>query len=109
MSGGYLLFLLAAMGGMVLIDRGFRLFFWRDARRATVVLVIGVVFFVAWDLVGIHLGIFARGASSLATGIVLAPELPVEEPVFLAFLCYLIMVLVNGAERLLSRGKKDAP
>ena len=96
MSGGYLLFLLAAMGGMVLIDRRFRLFFWRDARRAAVVLVIGVLFFVAWDLVGIHMGIFARGASSLATGIVLAPELPVEEPVFLVFLCYLIMVLVNG-------------
>jgi lycopene cyclase domain-containing protein len=108
-SGGYLLFLLAAIGGMVLIDRRFRLFFWRDARRAAVVLIIGVLFFIAWDLVGIHLGIFARGTSTLATGIVLAPELPLEEPVFLTFLCYLIMVLVNGAARALSRGRKDTP
>ncbi len=109
MSGGYLLLLLAAISGMVLIDRRFRLFFWRDARRAAAVLIVGVLFFLAWDLFGIHLRIFARGTSSLATGIVLAPELPLEEPVFLAFLCYLIMVLVNGAARVLSRGKKGAP
>lgn len=109
MSGGYLLVLLGGIVGMVLIDRRFRLFFWRDARRAAAVLVIGVIFFLAWDLCGIHLGIFARGTSSFATGIVLAPELPLEEPVFLAFLCYLTMVLVTGAARLLTRTREGSP
>ena len=109
MSGGYLLVLLGAILGMVLIDRRFRLFFWRDARRAATVLVVGLLFFLAWDLCGIRLGIFFRGTSSFATGILLAPELPLEEPVFLAFLCYLTMVLVNGAARLLSRSRKGSP
>ena len=37
------------------------------------------------------------------TGILLAPELPLEEPLFLAFLCYLTMVLITGIERVLSK------
>ena len=99
----YLLLLLAAIGLMVLIDRRYRLFFWRDARRATLVLALGLVFFLAWDLLGIRLGIFFRGETEYITGILLAPEHPLEEPFFLAFLCYLIMVLVPGVERILVR------
>ncbi|MFC5502726.1 lycopene cyclase domain-containing protein [Lysinimonas soli] len=109
MSAGYLLVLLAAIFSTILVDRRYRLFFWHDAWRAAAVLVIGILFFLAWDLCGIHLGIFSRGSSSFATGIVLAPELPVEEPVFLAFLCYLIMVLVTGAGRVMSHAKRGAP
>ena len=30
------------------------------------------------------------------TGVVLAPQLPLEEPFFLLFLCYLILLLVTG-------------
>lgn len=106
MSILYLAALLLAIGCMVLLDWRFRLFFWRDARRATIVLVIGVVFFVAWDVAGIALGIFARGETAVMTGLVLAPELPIEEPVFLAFLCYLTMVLVGGTRAILARGRR---
>lgn len=102
MSVVYLLTLLAAIGCMVLLDRRFALFFWRDARRATIVLVSGVVFFVLWDLFGIGLGIFYRGETAFMTGIVVAPELPLEELFFLTFLCYLTMVLITGADALLS-------
>lgn len=101
----YLLVLLAAIFCMVLVDRRFRLVLWRAPRRATAVLLIGLAFFLAWDLLGIALGIFARGTTSIATGIVLAPELPLEELFFLAFLCYLTMVLVTGFRRLLVRQK----
>jgi hypothetical protein len=38
----------------------------------------------------------------VATGIVLAPELPLEEPVFLVFLVLCTMVIYTGAARLLS-------
>lgn len=87
----YLLALLVALFGMVMLDRRFVLFFWRDARRATVVLVVGIVFFLVWDLSGIGLGIFFRGETSFMTGVLVGPELPVEEVFFLALLCYLSM------------------
>ena len=108
MSVVYLACLLLALACMALIDRRFRLFFWKDARRATLVLAGGVIFFLAWDLLGIAFGIFARGETRIMTGIVLAPELPLEEPVFLAFLCYLTVVLIAGIGRLRDRGRKDA-
>ena len=99
----YLLFLLASIGCMVLVDRRYRLFFWKDVRRATLVLAVGLAFFLAWDLLGIHLGIFALGETTLMTGVLLAPELPIEELVFLGFLCYLTMVLVAGTQRIVAR------
>jgi lycopene cyclase domain-containing protein len=97
----YLAALAVSLTGMVVLDRRFRLFFWRDARRATIVLVAGVLFFLLWDVAGIGLGIFFRGAGSeLMTGLLLAPELPVEEVLFLTLLCYLTMNLYAAAGRL---------
>jgi len=106
MSLAYLLILIVSLGAMVLLDRRFRLFFWLDARRATAVLVIGVVFLLLWDLSGIGLGIFYRGETELMTGVQLAPELPLEELLFLTFLCYLTMNAVHGTERMLHRGRR---
>lgn len=106
MSFLYLLILVGAIGCMALLDRRFRLFFWRDTWRAVVVAVIGLVFFVVWDLLGIALGIFARGDSPLSTGILVAPELPIEELFFLAFLCYLTMVIIMGARRVLDERRR---
>lgn len=99
----YLGLLLATLGCMLLIDRRFRLFFWRDAVTATVVTLVGLAFFLVWDIAGIMGGIFFRGEAAVATGIVLAPELPIEEPVFLLFLVVCTMVVYTGAVRLLSR------
>ena len=42
-----------------------------------------------WDAVGIATGVFVKGDSPIFVGILLAPELPLEEPFFLAFLSYL--------------------
>ncbi len=89
----YLAALLVALTGMVVLDRRFRLFFWKDALRATIVLVAGLAFFLIWDLQGIRLGIFFRGETSFMTGAQWAPELPLEEPFFLLLLCYLAMNL----------------
>ncbi|MBO9625857.1 MAG: lycopene cyclase domain-containing protein [Microbacterium sp.] len=99
----YLAALGVALAGMLLIDRRFRLFFWLDARSATIVTVVGVLFFLAWDAAGIAGGIFLRGDAAIATGVVLAPELPIEEPVFLLFLVVCTMIVYTGAARLLSR------
>jgi lycopene cyclase domain-containing protein len=101
----YLAALLLSLGCMLLLDWRFRLFFWRDAISAAVVTVVGLVFFLVWDVAGIASGIFFRGDGAIATGLVLAPELPIEEPVFLLFLVVCTMVIYTGAARVLSRGR----
>jgi len=98
----YLLALAVSLTGMVVLDRRFGLFFWRAPRAAAVVLVLGVFFFLAWDLVGIATGIFYRGETVFMTGLQVAPELPIEEVFFLTFLCYLFMNALQGARMLLA-------
>ena len=100
----YLGVLLAGIACMALLDARFRLVFGVPGRRvrAIVVLGAGLVFFLAWDIAGIALGIFHRGENAVSTGILLAPELPIEELVFLGFLCYLTLVLYTGALRLIA-------
>jgi len=102
----YLLLLVISIGCMVLIDRRYRLFFWRNARRAALVLVSGVLFFLVWDVVGIVFRVFARGDSPYMTGVELLPDLPLEEVFFLTFLCYLTMVLIVGSERALATRRR---
>lgn len=108
MSFAYLLTLLVSLGGMVVLDRRYRLFFWRGPARAAIVLGAGIVFFLVWDLFGIGLGIFYRGQTTLMTGLQLAPELPLEEAFFLAFLCYLTMNAVQGARLALAAHRPKA-
>ncbi len=108
----YLVSLLLGITCMLLLDHRFRLFFWRDATAAAIVTAVGVLFLLAWDLAGIGLGIFLRGEGTIATGLLIAPELPIEEPVFLLFLVLCTMVLYTGARRLLgwstaTRGAKQ--
>ncbi|MCU1412171.1 MAG: lycopene cyclase protein [Rhodoglobus sp.] len=95
----YLLALLIALTGMVVLDRRFRLFFWRDARRAAIVLAAGLVFFLAWDLAGVGGGIFFRGETPFMTGLQIAREVPLEEVFFLALLCYLTMNVYGWLSR----------
>jgi len=99
----YLGALLVALFGMVMLDRRFRLFFWRDARRAAIVLAAGILFFLLWDLVGVGLGVFFRGETAFMTGLQIAPEIPLEEVFFLALLCYLTMNAVAAASMVLGR------
>ncbi|MGR0320489.1 lycopene cyclase domain-containing protein [Agromyces sp. ZXT2-3] len=105
----YLAALVVVIGCMALIDARWRLVFWRAPLAAGATIAIGLVFFLLWDAAGIVSGVFFRGTSAIVTGIELAPELPLEEPVFLAFLCYLTLVLVLGAERILeARERRSA-
>ncbi|QEE60272.1 lycopene cyclase domain-containing protein [Salinibacterium sp. dk2585] len=108
MHFAYLAALLVSLFCMTLLDRRFTLFFWRDWRRATAVMAIGIVFFVIWDFAGISLDIFYRGNSPWMTGIEIAPEMPIEELFFLALLCYVTMVAYGGAAALLRGLSKPA-
>lgn len=101
MTLAYLAALLVSITGVALIDRRHRLFVFRAPRVAAVVLWVGVAYFVAWDLVGIAFGVFFRGEAAYFTGLMVAPELPVEELFFLTLLCWSTMVAWLGFERLL--------
>ncbi|MFF2273728.1 lycopene cyclase domain-containing protein [Agromyces sp. NPDC058136] len=105
MSIGYLAILVCGLVCMGLLDVRFRLVLAASGRgaRAALVLAIGLAFFLAWDLAGIALGIFHRAENTVSTGVLLAPELPLEELVFLGFLCYLTLVLYTGALRVVAR------
>ena len=96
----YLAALLASTGCMALLDHRFRLVLWRGdpgwrsaAGPGAVTLGAGILFFLIWDLAAIASGHYAAGQSAAMTGLMLAPELPVEEIVFITFLSYLTLVL----------------
>ncbi|WIB60660.1 lycopene cyclase domain-containing protein [Curtobacterium sp. MCLR17_007] len=103
MPGLYLLGLLVSLTGMVVLDARFRLFFWRAPWRATAVMVVGVAFFMLWDVVGVALGIFFIGPTRLLTGVLLAPDVPLEELFFLLLLCYTTMNLTGFVRPLVAR------
>jgi lycopene cyclase domain-containing protein len=107
--GTYLAAIIVSAAGVAVIDARWKLAAWRTPGRAAAAVGIGTAFFLAWDAVGIWTGVFVKGSSPLLLGIDLAPQLPLEEPFFLAFLCYLALVLWAGAARLLSRrARSDA-
>jgi lycopene cyclase domain-containing protein len=91
MSFVYLTALAVSLTGMVLLDRRFHLSFWADARRSAIALVLSVVFLLAWDFGGVANGIFFRGESTWMTGVLVGPEIPLEEVFFLALLSYLTL------------------
>ena len=108
MPGLYLAAILASAAGILLIDRRWRLAAWSSPGRTALAVGIGTSFFLAWDAVGITWGVFVKGDSDLLLGVDLAPHLPLEEPVFLAFLSYLTLVAWSGAMRLMARHATDA-
>lgn len=104
MPGLYLAAIVLSAGGIVVIDARWKLAAFVAPWRTAGAVVIGVIFFLAWDGVGIITRSFVKGDSTLFVGIDLAPELPLEEVFFLAFLSYLALVVYAGAlRRLLPR------
>lgn len=92
-SMAYAAVLVLLIGCMALLDARFSLVLWRARRRSAIVLAGGILLFLAWDVVAIRLGFYHRGESEIMTGLLLAPELPVEELLFIGFLCYTTLVL----------------
>jgi lycopene cyclase domain-containing protein len=95
----YLGALVGSLGGLALIDHQHHLAFWSDWRCTATCVGVGVVGFLGWDLAGLGLGIFARGKSPHMTGLLRAPDLPVEEVFFLALLCYVALLAWRWFDR----------
>jgi lycopene cyclase domain-containing protein len=99
----YLASLLISIAGLTALDFRSKLAFFSAPLRATITMVIGVVFFLLWDVAGIALGIFFRGDSPFLSGWQLAPELPIEELFFLIVLCYSTLLVFLAARNRLAR------
>lgn len=110
MPGLYLAAILISWAGVAALDLRYRLVFRRNPRAVLVAVLLGTAFFLLWDAAGISLGIFVKGSGPALLGVDLAPHLPLEEPVFLAFFCYLSLVLFAAAARVTHRraAQKDA-
>ena len=109
MPGAYLIAILLSAAGIAAIDARLRLAAWAAPARTFGAVAVGTAFFIAWDAVGIATGVFVKGDSALLLGIDLAPQLPLEEPFFLAFLCYLGLVAWAGSVRLFARRNGRVP
>jgi lycopene cyclase domain-containing protein len=100
MQWAYLVALLLSIAGVALLDRRFRLAFWYDRNRTFLTLALGLLVFIAWDLMAIGLGIFIHGNSPYSLPFTLVPHFPVEEVFFLFLLCYCTLALYRGAQKL---------
>ena len=101
MQYAYLIGLVFSIIGLALFDWRFKLGFSTNRKAATLATVIPLIFFLLWDGAGIALGIFFRGETSHLTGLVIAPELPVEELFFLFLLNYTTLTVFIAIKRLL--------
>ena len=102
MSFLYLVVLLTSLVGIGLLDFRHKLAFFGGAPfRSTVILTVSVVFFLVWDVVGIATGVFFRGSGPWMTGVLLGPELPLEELFFLMVLTYSTLVSYLWAGKVL--------
>ena len=99
MSYLYLGSLLFSLFGLATLDKRYQLAFFKDRSRTIITILIGVVVFVIWDILGITLGIFFSGQSVYMSGLYLAPEFPVEEVFFLVLLCYVSLLTYLIMER----------
>ncbi|MDQ5972752.1 MAG: hypothetical protein QG553_911 [Patescibacteria group bacterium] len=95
----YLGFLLFSLAGLAVADWRYKLALFYDVKRTARVLVVGLTVFLVWDLAGIALRIFYTGPSTLVTGILLLPDLPLEEPFFLLLLCYFSLIVWKGLQK----------
>lgn len=97
--------LLVSITGLAILDWRYRVALFRDARRTLATVGVGVVVFLLWDLAGVLLGIFFRGDAPYMTGILVGPEIPIEEVFFLILLCYQTLLLWLAFSRRLARPK----
>ena len=105
---GYLAALIISLAGLAALDLRHRLALAVSKSRTLITLGLSVAFFLIWDAFGVALGVFFRGQSPFLTGVLVAPEIPLEEIFFLLVLSYSALLLYLGFARMISnrRGSK---
>jgi len=95
----YLAALLVSLAGLATLDRRFRLALFDQPRRTVATVGVAVVLFLLWDALGVSLGIFFIGDAPYMTGVLIAPEVPLEELFFLVLLAYQTLLLWRALDR----------
>ena len=103
MQFAYLAGLIFSIIGLGLFDWRFKLGFSTNKKAATLSTLLPLIFFLIWDGAGIALGIFFRGETSHLTGILVAPELPIEELFFLFLLNYTTLTIFITVKRIVAK------
>jgi lycopene cyclase domain-containing protein len=101
--GAYLAAILVSAAGVIALDVRFSLVGRPAPWRTVIAVAVGTAVLLATDLLAISHGVFVQGATPLYVGVSLAPHLPLEEPLFLAFLSYLALVVWATAQRAFDR------
>lgn len=92
MGFAYISIIMVSLVGFAILDRKFTLVIWKDAKWAAFTLAFGVLFFSIWDVAGIMADIFSTGSSKYISGLMIAPDFPIEELFFLTLLCYQTLI-----------------
>ncbi|MDN4476101.1 lycopene cyclase domain-containing protein [Demequina sp. SYSU T00192] len=95
----YLAALLVSITGLAVIDARYRIAVFDRPRPALLTIAIAVAAFLAWDAAGVGLGIFFIGDAPYLTGVLLAPDVPLEELFFLVLLTYQTLLLWRWLDR----------
>ncbi len=74
-----------------------------NKKAASIAIFVPLVFFIIWDVAGIATGIFFRGDTSHLTGILLAPEFPIEELFFLLLLNYSSLTIFTTVTKVINK------
>lgn len=89
--------------GLLAIDYKKSLAFFYKPIKTLISIVFGLIIFIAWDLLGIGFGIFYAPGSDFATGWYILPNFPLEELLFLGFLCYCALLIQLLTKKLWAR------
>lgn len=103
MQFAYLAGLIFSIVGLGLFDWKFKLGFSTNKKAALLATLLPLIFFLLWDGAGIALGIFFRGETSHLTGLLIAPELPLEELFFLFLLNYTTLTIFITVNRIMAK------
>lgn len=82
--------------GILVIDHRWKLAVFRARAATALAVTAAVALLLTWDVLGVRSGVFFRGQTDFMTGLLVAPEIPLEEVVFLTFLSYLALVCATG-------------
>ncbi|MFS4488018.1 lycopene cyclase domain-containing protein [Dietzia kunjamensis] len=92
----YLAVQVISFAGILVIDHRWKLAAFRAPAATALAVTAAVALLLTWDVLGVRSGVFFRGQTDFMTGLLVAPEIPLEEVVFLAFLSHLALVCATS-------------
>lgn len=88
----YSLALLVSLCGLAYGDWAKKLVIFRNPKVSLQIIALGMSFFLLWDSIGILLQVFATNQKYVTGLHLITPDLPIEEFMFLALLCYVTLI-----------------